>query len=169
VRKLIPIAFATLTAPNLEPGTHRDEILSAAGEHLVGGDGVVGTYQFIQRIGFATNTHIASLIGYERTRNIHSHLILHIPEDEQDRFLSRLLRVDRAALYGGRRHLHFELYDGDRGSTYSYVGGKHTPWALPTVCPGYYSRCRKGLCEWDKVLPDEVAEYRDLTHTAHHK
>jgi hypothetical protein len=167
VRRLIPIAFATLTAPNQEPGTDYDEILSSAGEHLVGSDKVVGTYQFIQRIGFATNTHIAPLIGYERTRNTHSHLILHIPEDEQDRFLSRLLRVDRAALYGGRRHLHFDLWDADRGSTYTYVGGKHSPWALPTICPGYYNRCRQGRCEWDKVLPSEVAEFRDLSHPAH--
>jgi len=167
VRRLIPIAFATLTAPNQEWGTDYSKILSATGEHLVGGDSVVGTYQFVQRIAYATNTHIAPFVGYETTRNTHSHLILHIPEDETDRFLSRLGRVGRAALYGGRRHLHFELYDADRGDTYGYVGRKHHSWTIPTICPGYYHRCRKGQCEWGEVLPSEVAEFRDLSHHAH--
>lgn len=119
VRRLIPVAFATLTAPNQKPGTDHDEIISSAGEHLVGGDGVVGTYQFIQRIGYATNTHIAALVGYETTRNTHSHLILHIPDDETERFLARLDRVDMKCLYGGDRHSHFQLWDGDKGDAYS--------------------------------------------------
>lgn len=166
VRRLIPVAFATLTAPNQKSGTDHDEIISSAGEHLVGGDGVVGTYQFIQRIGYATNTHIAALVGYETTRNTHSHLILHIPDDETERFLARLDRVDMKCLYGGDRHSHFQLWDGDKGDAYSYVGKKHHPWTVPTVCPGYYNRCRQGRCEWDRVMPIEFARFGELTQHA---
>lgn len=167
MKRFIPIAFATLTAPNSDSFLDKNEILSVAGAHLVGAPGVVGTYQYIQRVGFATNTHIAALVGYETTLNTHSHLILHVPEDEAERFHSRAHRINGPDLYGWERHSHFELWDGERGNAYSYVGRKHSPWVIPSVCPRYYNRCRKGMCEWDRSIPCDVAEYRDISHTAH--
>jgi hypothetical protein len=154
VRHLKPVIFATLTDANTE--RHRD--YSAIGDLLVGTDKTNGVSGFVKDLCFHTKTHIYPLVGWDTSKNIHAHLGLFVPDDELERFHSRLPSFS-AWIKWNCRILDFQEWDDTKGDGVSYIGGKHIPWLTGVRCPRIYSRCRQGKCDLIDEIPSRVERF----------
>lgn len=130
-----PVIFATLTQKN---ATYRQFSTGEAGAlHLE------EVQRFIRRMAIRTRVHLRFEMGWEDSRNQHSHHI--ILTDDERRFWTGLHRFDPERAWRWHQ-LDWQRFDPHHpGDVWSYVCKKHQH--IPIVgCPNRQHRCRRGHC-----------------------
>jgi hypothetical protein len=134
-----PVIFGTLTQPN------------ASLLQLARGDAgwihIDALETFMARACLRWRVHLRFDVGWEDTRNQHSHLITSVLEDEFETWLLNRDRFDpRLAWRWKRSPMKWDDFDEDHpGDVDSYVKVKHTH-LLEIKCPKRRAHCRKGRC-----------------------
>lgn len=126
----VPVAWITLTQPNHTPIKYLLE----------------DARRFVDGLSKFTKCELNGVWGVMYPPNTHGHIIPRVPPNEVERFLRRVEKFQPQKQWSYERHWHMEPFKPGLGTFY-YVLQKHFPRPTLQVCPQYYSRCRKGLCE----------------------
>ena len=130
-----PVIFGTLTQPNATEKQMRGGY--AGSLHLE------ELESFIHRLAIRTRCHLRVDVGWEDSKNQHSHII--VWTNDLNRWSQNLSRFDPS--YAWRwRELDWQDFDPNHeGDCFSYVREKHQHIVV-NACPGRQHRCRRGKC-----------------------